>query len=371
VTREADTSPLIEEFLNYKLTVQNRSKLTVEQYRVDLMLFFKYIICSRDGTVNDEEKFENTDISSVDVEFAKSVTSSEVYAFLTYTSFRRDNQAAARARKLSSIKGFYKYLSVVRKKFDHNPAKDIETPRVKKSLPKYLTLEEALTLLEVIDNDIESKTRKRDYAIVTLFLNCGMRLSELVGLNLVSLERDMKLVRVVGKGNKERIVYLNEACKNALTDYLDVRSTLEIKDKNALFISRLGKRISKKTVQWMIYKYLDMAGLGYRQLSTHKLRHTAATLMYQSGKVDIRVLKDILGHEQLNTTQIYTHVSSASMEKAMEFNPLSHEKGTIAPKSGAEKKKKKKSDAGSEDSDTDAENGNDNINDENNDHTDK
>lgn len=325
------SSPVIEEFLNYKLTVQNRSLLTVEQYRLDLSLFFKYIICSRAGAADDAERYEKSDISCVDLDYAKSVTTSEVYDFLTFTSKQRDNKASARARKLSAIKGFYKYLTIVRKYFENNPARDIDTPRVKKALPKYLTLEEALTLLETIDSDSESKTRKRDYAIVTLFLNCGMRLSELVGINLTSVDRDMNMLRVVGKGNKERIVYLNDACKNALTEYLNVRATLEIKDKNALFISRLGKRISKKTVQWMIYKYLDMAGLGYRKLSTHKLRHTAATLMYQTGKVDIRVLKDILGHEQLNTTQIYTHVSNESMKNAISSNPLSREKGSKLP----------------------------------------
>ena len=331
------TSPLIEEYLNYKLTVQNRSLLTVGQYRTDLVLFFRYIIRSRAKHPKMDDEFNNTDISCVDIEYAKSVTTSEVYSFLSFTSTERDNKPSARARKLSAIKGFYKYLTVVRKYFDDNPAKDIESPHVKKALPKYLTLNEALTLLETIDNDTESKTRKRDYAIVTLFLNCGMRLSELVGIDLTSIDPEMRLLRVVGKGNKERIVYLNEACKNAIKEYLNVRAKMEIKDKNALFLSSRGTRISNKTVQWMIYKYLDMAGLGYRKLSTHKLRHTAATLMYQSGQVDIRVLKDILGHEQLNTTQIYTHVSNESMEKAMSFNPLSSEKGH----SVSEKKKDK------------------------------
>ena len=333
-----EKSPLIEEFLNYKLNIQNRSLQTVDQYRIDLTLFFKYIISSRGGYSDDPEKLDKVDISTVDKEYAKSVSTAEVYAFLTYAREARENNAASRARKLSAIKGLYKYLTTKRQYFDENPARDIDTPRVKQALPKYLTLEESITLLETIDNDTESKTRKRDYAIVTLFLNCGMRLSELVGINLTAVERDLRMLRVVGKGSKERIVYLNEACKTALTEYLAVRATLEIKDKNALFISRLGKRISKKTVQWMIYKYLDMAGLGYRKLSTHKLRHTAATLMYQSGKVDIRVLKDILGHEQLNTTQIYTHVSSENMEKAMEYNPLSREKGSKSPKPGKKKR---------------------------------
>lgn len=324
--------PLIEDFMSYKLTVQNRSTKTVEQYGIDLVMFFKYIVCSRQKKKFSAEDFDKTDISGADVKLAESVTTSEVYAFLQYVSFERDNKPAARARKLSAIKGFYKYMTVTRKYFSENPAKDIESPKVKTALPKFLTLEEALSLLSAIENDTESKTRQRDFAIVTLFLNCGMRLSELVGINLTSLDPDLRLVRVVGKGSKERIIYLNEACRQAVSAYLDVRATLEIKDKNALFISRLGRRVSNKTVQWMVYKYLSIAGLGYRKLSTHKLRHTAATLMYQSGQVDIRVLKDILGHEQLNTTQIYTHVSNEHMEDAMTHNPLATHRGKVKAK---------------------------------------
>ena len=342
-----NTCLLIQEYLDYKATVQNRSVQTVEQYKIDLILFFKYIICSRRSKKFSDEDFDSTDISCVDIEFARSVTTTEVYSFLRFTMTERGNKPSARARKLSAIKGFYKYLTVTRRLFTENPAKDIESPHVKNALPKFLTLEEALTLLEAIDKDVGSKTRQRDYAIVTLFLNCGMRLSELVGINLTAIDPDLRLVRVVGKGSKERIVYLNGACKEALSAYLAVRSTGEIKDKDALFLSRLGKRISNKTVQWMIYKYLDMAGLGYRKLSTHKLRHTAATLMYQSGQVDIRVLKDILGHEQLNTTQRYTHVSNAGMENAMAHNPLAQHKGSVTPL--PKQKKQKKEDTSSED----------------------
>lgn len=333
--------PLIEEYLNYKITVQNRSSQTVEQYRIDLMLFFKYVICSRRAKKFSDEEYDRTDISCVDIDYAKSVTTSEVYAFLTYTMTVRGNKPSARARKLSAVKGFYKYLTVTRRYFKENPAKDIESPHTKNALPKFLTLEESLLLLDAIDKDSESSTRQRDFAMVTLFLNCGMRLSELVGINLTAIDPDLRLLRVVGKGNKERIVYLNDACREAISAYLTVRSAGEIKDKDALFLSRLGKRISNKTVQWVIYKYLDKAGLGYRKLSTHKLRHTAATLMYQSGQVDIRVLKDILGHEQLNTTQIYTHVSNAGMENAMSHNPLARHRGSVTPQSKLRSESKK------------------------------
>ena len=312
-------------FKSYKITIQNRSVKTVDQYLTDLELFFKYIIASRNSIHLFGEEFDNINISDIDINFIKSITSGEIYEFFNYTVEYRNNKAKARARKLSSIKAFFKYLTS-RRYIDDNPAADIESPSIgNKTLPKYLTVEESISLLEAVNNDETSKTRVRDYAIITLFLNCGMRLSELVGISLNDIDRDMRSLRVVGKGSKERVIYLNDACRDALKSYLNVRGTdnqIDIKDKNALFLSSRHQRISNKTVQWVVYKYLNAAGLGYRHLSTHKLRHTAATLMYQTGKVDVRVLKDILGHEQLNTTQIYTHVSDASMEKAMHDNPL-------------------------------------------------
>nr|MBQ4318657.1 tyrosine-type recombinase/integrase [Clostridia bacterium] len=234
-----------------------------------------------------------------------------------------ENQARSRARKISSLKSFYKYMTITQRYFAENPAKDIDAPPVKPSLPKFLTLEESVALLNAVKNDDETKHRERDFAIITLFLNCGMRVSELAGMNVGDVDRELRSARILGKGSKERVVYFNDACRDALAKYLIVRAAdTEIKDKEALFLSRLHKRISVKTVQWMVYKYLDLAGLGHKKCSVHKLRHTAATLMYQTGEVDVRVLKDILGHEQLNTTQIYTHVSNIQMEEAMSKNPL-------------------------------------------------
>ena len=208
---------------------------------------------------------------------------------------------------------------------EDNPASDIEAPKKKQALPKFLSLEESLELLAAVKNDKESKTTARDYAIVTLFLNCGMRVSELVGIDLEDVDAKLRSLTVTGKGNKQRIVYLNDACRTAISDYLEERLGQKhvACASRALFLSNREQRISVKTVQWMVYKYLDMAGLESKHYSVHKLRHTAATLMYQTGNVDVRVLKDILGHEQLNTTQIYTHVSNRSMEEAMEKNPLS------------------------------------------------
>ena len=211
---------------------------------------------------------------------------------------------------------------------DENPAANIETPKKQKVLPKFLSIEESLLLLDAVKNDRESKSKVRDYAIITLFLNCGMRVSELVGIDMRDVDREFRSLTVTGKGNKQRIVYLNSACRAALSDYYAERTSETYVKANspALFLSNRYQRLSVKTVQWMVYKYLDMAGLESKHYSVHKLRHTAATLMYQTGQVDVRVLKDILGHEQLNTTQIYTHVSNRSMEAAMENNPLSSQK---------------------------------------------
>ena len=320
---------VLKSFKSYKITIQNRSLKTVDEYLNDLDLFFRYIIASRNNVRLDSEEFDEIPIVDVDLDYVSSITTDEIYEFFNYTVEYRHNKAKSRARKLSAIKSFFKYLTN-RKMIKENPAVNIESPSINnRSLPKYLSIDESVSLLNAIQNDTESKTKDRDYAIITLFLNCGMRLSELVGISLNDIDRDLRSLRVIGKGSKERVVYLNDACKEALTRYLKVRATdnqIQIKDKNALFLSSRHQRISNKTVQYVVYKYLKLAGLEYKHFSTHKLRHTAATLMYQTGKVDVRVLKDILGHEQLNTTQIYTHVSDESMEKAMSNNPLNNVK---------------------------------------------
>ena len=321
-----DTSPVIERFLRYKLVVQGRSPKTVEEYRIDLHTFFSYLIATRAGLSPSDDGFYDVSISGVDNDFVKSVTTLDILEFLVYTANERGNSTASRARKLSALKTFFKYMVATEKIMEKNPAIDIETPKRKASLPKYLSESESVSLLSSVLNDTESRTKERDFCIITLFLNCGMRLSELVGINLSDIEREFRSMRVVGKGNKERIVYLNDACREALTAYLNCRAkNLDtIKDKNALFVSRLGKRISGKTVQWLVYKYLDAAGLEYKHFSTHKLRHTAATLMYQEGGVDVLALKEILGHSQLSTTQIYTHISDKKLEEAVSKNPLAH-----------------------------------------------
>ena len=320
-------SPTVREFASYKSVIQGCSPRTVEEYLMDLRTFFRYIQAQGDERLlGDPEAFCAIPVDSVDLDVLRSVTTEMIYDFLLFTDTRLDNKAAAKARKLSAIKALYKFLVNKRGLLTDNPTANIESPKKKKALPKFLTLEESVKLLNTIAEDQHSPTRTRDYAMVTLFLNCGMRLSELVGISLPDIDPELRSLRVLGKGNKERIIYLNAACQSALATHLAERlggNMAKAADK-ALFLSRRTQRISVKTVQAVVYKYLDLAGLGAKHYSVHKLRHTAATLMYQSGEVDIRVLKDILGHEQLNTTQIYTHVSDRNMQNAMSHNPLSN-----------------------------------------------
>ncbi|MBR3144951.1 MAG: tyrosine recombinase XerC [Clostridia bacterium] len=316
------TPPVIRDFLTYSETIKGKSSLTVEEYYHDLQTFFRYLLLIR-GKVSPDTEFEKIDISPVDAELIASVTVSDLYAFIVFCKEERGNNAATRARKTSTLRIFFKYLSTHIHLIETNPAEMLESPKIKQALPKHLTLEDSIELL----NSIEGPNKERDYAIITLFLNCGMRLSELCGLNLSDI-RDDGTLRLLGKGNKERIVYMNTACSDAVKRYIAVRPNDGVKynDKNALFISRNKRRISNKTVQHIVKTYLEKAGLGDRGLSTHKLRHTAATLMYQHGNVDIRVLKDILGHANLGTTQIYTHISDTQVKRAIDSNPLANVK---------------------------------------------
>ena len=316
--------PLLQEYASYLFAIKGNSEKTVCEYLLDLRTFFRYYITEKKGLALSAEEFEELSIREISPEDLRKITEYTIVKYFMYITSERKNNPSTRMRKLSAIKSFFKFAHSKRHYIDSNPAIDIDRPKKNKTLPKYLTSDEAVRLLETIRNDSESKTVIRDFAIATLFLNTGIRLSELVGLNLQSFESDLSSMRVIGKGNKERIVYLNDAARRAIQEYLRIRLDPRYitTSDNAFFLSRRQIRISNKTVQWMIGKYIDYAGLGGRGLSVHKLRHTAATLMYQSGKVDIRVLKDILGHEQLNTTQIYTHLVDRNLEEAMENNPL-------------------------------------------------
>ena len=309
----------IRDFLTYNETIKGKSSKSVEQYYSDLRTFFRYILLVR-GKAQPGIPFNKIDISGVDIELVRSVTVSDLYGFMVYCKEELRNNTATRARKTSTLRLFFKYMSVQTHRLDSNPADLLEAPKIKQSLPKYLSLEDSLELL----NSVDGENERRDYCILTIFLNCGLRLSELCGLDLSDISSDGTMT-VTGKGNKERMVYLNDSCKTAIKRYLEVRphEGLTAESKNALFISRNHKRISPRTVEHIVTSYIKKAGLDGKGLSTHKLRHTAATLMYQHGHVDIRVLKDILGHANLGTTQIYTHVSDEQIKAAIDSNPLS------------------------------------------------
>ncbi len=316
--------PILRQYAEYTVVVKGNSEKTVCEYLLDLRTFFRFMITKWDDLDLSKDEFEQVDIKRINEDHVKRITQKNIIEYLMFAGFTRENSPTTRMRKLSALRSFFKYAHSKERIIEIDPTADVDAPKKSATLPKYLTVEEAARLIDTVRNDMDSKTRVRDYAIVVLFLNTGMRLSELVGLNLENIDPEVTTVKVLGKGSKERVIYLNKAARGALIDYL--RQRLDPKhvrtSSNAVFLSGRENRISNKTVQWMVQKYLKMAGLGSKGLSVHKLRHTAATLMYQSGKVDIRVLKDILGHEQLNTTQIYTHVVDRNIEEAVENNPL-------------------------------------------------
>lgn len=321
-----DCPQYLRDFLFYMETIKGRSTKTVEAYYIDLRTFLRFMKIYKSANsskVLKEIDFAKVTIADLTVDFLKMITLSDIYEFLNYTLSERENNAKTRSRKVSCLRSFYKYITSKANLLETNPVLNLEVPTVKKSLPKYLSLEESLNLLTAI----ESKFQERDYCIVTLFLNCGMRLSELVGINVSNIKED-NTIKVTGKGNKERILYLNESCVNAIQAYIAVRPVVAGVDRNALFVSKQGRRISNRRVEQIVDDCLKMAGLNGKGYSTHKLRHTAATLMYQHGGVDIRLLQDMLGHSNLGTTEIYTHVSSKQLEEAAQKNPLSH----IAPR---------------------------------------
>jgi site-specific recombinase XerD len=315
--------PIAIEFQHTMTGVYGRSDKTIFEYLLDLRLFFKFLAAQDAGLDPASDDISNLDFAYIDVPRLAKVQQRDIIAYLYFLTQSKGNAAVTRNRKLSAIRTFFKFL-IRTGRLEDNPAENIAGPKKRATLPKFLTLDQSISFLDTVSRS-DSSTKRRDYAILTLFLNCGMRLSELTGMNLTDISQDFRTIRVLGKGNKERMVYLNDACRYALIDYLQERldGTPEKMRQKALFLSNRNQRISNKTVQWMVYKYLDAAGLHVSGMSVHKLRHTAATLMYQTGKVDVRVLKEILGHEQLNTTQIYTHVTNQNMEDAVGQNPLS------------------------------------------------
>ena len=305
---------ILKDFLSYHETVKAHSAKTVDEYFLDMRTFFRYLKRSR-GLVSPDTPWDSISIADVDLELVGSVSLSEIYDYLIFLSRERQLNTASLARKIAAIRSFYRYLTSKAHLLEENPVQELDSPRMKKTLPRYLTLEESLTLLDAV----QGKNKERDYYILMLFLNCGLRISELVNLNVSDIQGDT--IRVLGKGNKERILYLNDGCKAALESYLTVRAMLSLQHEPALFVSNRRTRITRAGVHKMVKKYLLTAGLDASKYSAHKLRHTAATLMLQNG-VDVRTLQEVLGHDHLNTTQIYTHISNDDLQIAAKANPL-------------------------------------------------
>lgn len=322
----SDCPQILREFLTYHETIKGQSQLTIAEYALDLRMFLRFVKLMRNEMPMTTD-LNSIDIKDVDIRFVGSIRTSEIFDFLSYLAQDRSTNpdspasehgvsAATRARKLSAIKSFYKYLTVRTKQLQENPVADMEYPKLRKSLPKYLTMKQSAALLRSVSGQNEI----RDYAILMLFLNCGIRRSELVGLNITDVYEDR--IRVVGKGNKERFVYFGTPCRKAIEAYMNIRNQKILTDNRALFGSRNGNRISVAAVHRLVEKALKQAGLDSTQFSAHKLRHTAATMML-SGGVDIKTVQEVLGHENLNTTQIYTHIESTELKIAAEANPLS------------------------------------------------
>lgn len=328
ISREKNPEYL-NSFLDYSITILNKSPNSVKEYNYDLANFLKFMMIH--FKLTNETDYNEIDIRAFTKEYLAKITLNDIHAYVSHLAIDNRSKATTRARKISTIRIFFKYLSQKAGILEINPAQNLETPKLGKREPKYLSLDDSKKLLSVAENE-DNRNYKRDYAITTLFLNCGIRLSELVGININDIDFNECKLTVIGKGNKERTVYLNKSCMVALNDYLASRTPANMvkhdskNSEKALFISEQKQRISNRTVQNIISKELKQAGLDTKNLSVHKLRHTAATLMYQYGNVDIRALQELLGHESISTTEIYTHVNNDQVRRAVESNPLSDPK---------------------------------------------
>lgn len=312
----------VREFLTYTLSIRNLSPRTVDGYYIELRTFLRYLKLTASHEIFDREKFSAMRVHDVPIQTICSVKLTDIYNYLLFAGNELGNSVSARSRKIAALSSFYKYLSTRTMYMTDNPIKNLDRPKLKQTLPKFLTLDESNELLDTAD----TAENARDYCILTLFLNCGMRLSELVAINRTDVRTDGTL-KLLGKGNKERIVYLNKACMDSINAYLEDSKAVRRQD-DALFVSDNGKRLSPRRVEQIVANWLKAAGLANRGYTPHKLRHTAATLMYQYGHVDVRILKEILGHANLSTTEIYTHVSSAQLENAADSSPLAQKKRT-------------------------------------------
>ena len=318
----ADNPDFVNSFLDYSVTILNKSPNSIKEYNYDINNFLRYI--KLEFKLTDEKDFKNIKVNDISIDTIKKIKLEDIHGYISYMARVLKSSPATRARKISSLRIFFKYLATKAKLIDVNPAQDLETPKLGKRIPKYLSLEESQKLLDTTQSE-DNRNSIRDYAIITLFLNCGMRLSELVNINIKDIDFSESKMSVIGKGNKERTIYLNKACMKVIKDYLSIRPHDRVKfdSRDALFLSERKERISNRSVQDIVKKELKKAGLDTNKYSAHKLRHTAATLMYQYGNVDIRALQELLGHESISTTEIYTHVNNERIRDAVENNPLS------------------------------------------------
>lgn len=314
---------VLEDYLNYMETIKGASPNTVKEYFYDLRTFFRFIKI-RYKLVDSTVEFDDIDISDLDLDLIKKITIQDLHSYISYADKKRDNGNYSRSRKVASLRSFFNYLYSKVNLIEKNPAESLEFPKRENRHPVYLSLEQAEQLLNAVMENQNELYRKRDYAIIMLFLNCGLRLSELASIDIDKIKND-DTISIIGKGNKERTIYLNDACISAIKDYLAVRPK-DTLDEKALFLSKRRKRMSNRAIQHMIDRYLEKAGLDPTVYSTHKLRHTAATLMYKYGNVDIRALQAILGHESVSTTQIYTHIDNERLRNAVKSNPLANRK---------------------------------------------
>lgn len=310
----------LNEFFTYQRVVKIKAEKTLESYYIDLRLFLRYVKLVRNGE-DPRASMRDMSISDVPLDYIRDFSKLDILNYLSYVATERKNTAKTRHRKLASLKVFYNCLYRDLNLIPNDPAKDVDYPKMHEHLPKFLTLDDSIKLLENMNAD--DPYYFRDYCIITLFINCGMRLSELVGLNMQDVNLDERTMRLLGKGNKERIIHINDACALSIVQYIGERKPSPT-EPNALFLSKRGTRITNRRVQQIVDNALRDSNLDNQGYSTHKLRHTAATLMYQYGKVDTLILKEILGHKSISTTEIYTHISNESVKEAMDASPLAN-----------------------------------------------
>ena len=316
-SKYSDVPQILRDYLNFMIVIKGKSENTVKEYYYDLRMFFRFVHAYANNISLDDLK--NVNLDDFKPEILKQITLSDLYEFMAYVNNRHSSNDNYRARKVASLRSFFNYLTTRLNFIENNPAANLDSPKIKKRMPRYLTLEESVEFLKSIDG----KFQLRDVAIFSIFLNCGLRLSELVGINLRDINLEKRTLRVIGKGNKERLVYLNNLCVESVNAYLEVRPEVKFQsDMDALFLSSKGRRISNRMIEILAKKYFEKAGLDSSLYSPHKLRHTAATLMYKDGDVDIRTLQELLGHTSLSTTQIYTHIKNEDLHNAADSNPL-------------------------------------------------